>query len=184
MASEEFTFPIISNDTSPATIDSPPLWHLSPASSPEPYFHHRKEENKFLCIQRKSCSDIPNPNSNQDEEEDQEEEEKDEKMDVLWEDFNEELYKAKSTNLEEFSHDMVEMGCVQALKLSSSSSSKANGVIFSSSSSTSKNGNGNKAGNMLVFMKVLKKLFLLQHHHQQQQHHHRSIKVRDVKWKT
>lgn len=123
---DEFTFPVIT-DSHSCSIDSPPLWRLSPA----------KDSN---------------------------EEDKEEKMDVLWEDFNEELSGSSSSSSSSSSsrlkpgkrsgsgRDMAEMGCAQALKLSKNPGT-AN-AIFSS----------RKPG-FVVFIKVLKKLFLLHHSH-------------------
>ncbi|KAL2990490.1 hypothetical protein AAZX31_11G205200, partial [Glycine max] len=61
---EEFNFPRIS-DTCAHNIGSPPLWNLSPVTSPNPYYQGNKigeNENR---------------------------------MNMLWEDFNEELYSTK-----------------------------------------------------------------------------------------
>ncbi|KAH7568180.1 hypothetical protein JRO89_XS07G0253400 [Xanthoceras sorbifolium] len=93
MENEEFTFPIISggDNTCPSSIDSPPLWRLSPAASPVPRLREARGENK----------------SDDDDDDDDEEEEK---MDVLWEDFNEELegYNKKSNTSARDDHHMVE----------------------------------------------------------------------------
>ncbi|KAJ0087338.1 hypothetical protein Patl1_07834 [Pistacia atlantica] len=91
------------------------------------------------------------------------EDDEEEKMDVLWEDFNEDLLgssasssssstsRLKSGKRSASGGDMVEMGCVQALKLPRNPG--AANAIFSS----------RKPG-FVVFIKVLKKLFLLHHH--------------------
>ncbi|KAL5170531.1 hypothetical protein HKD37_11G032220 [Glycine soja] len=71
---EEFNFPRIS-DTCAHNIGSPPLWNLSPVTSPNPYYQGNKigkNENR---------------------------------MNMLWEDFNEELYSTKGAlRLEEGYH--------------------------------------------------------------------------------
>lgn len=53
----EFSFPIIT-ETHPSSIDSPPLWHLSPAASPNHHSSCNKLSNEEYCKQRKSCSNI------------------------------------------------------------------------------------------------------------------------------
>ncbi|KAH1226168.1 hypothetical protein GmHk_11G032898 [Glycine max] len=66
---EEFNFPRIS-DTCAHNIGSPPLWNLSPVTSPNPYYQGNKigeNENR---------------------------------MNMLWEDFNEELYSTKGEVVE------------------------------------------------------------------------------------
>ncbi|KAL5846011.1 hypothetical protein ACOSQ3_009535 [Xanthoceras sorbifolium] len=169
MENEEFTFPIISggDNTCPSSIDSPPLWRLSPAASPVPRLREARGENK----------------SDDDDDDDDEEEEK---MDVLWEDFNEELegYNKKSNTSARDDHHMVELGCVPALKFPSKTNNNnnknnnINGAIFSSSTTK----NNNKPG-VVVFIKVLKRFFLLHHHqHQHHHHHHRHKAVKNRIW--
>lgn len=150
----EFSFPIIT-ETHPSSIDSPPLWHLSPAASPNHYSSCSKLSNEEYYKQRKSCSNIDNDlHKTEDGQEEN-------KMDILWEDhFNEEVSKLEANKNSGGNH-MVELGCVQALKLSKN----GNGAMFRAA----------KKPSIVVFIKALKKLFLLNnnsHHH----HHPRSVK--------
>ncbi|XWS21899.1 hypothetical protein CRYUN_Cryun30bG0095400 [Craigia yunnanensis] len=157
MATEEFSFPT-TTDLCPCGIDSPPLWLLSPAASPD----------VFLDRKAKECSTREEEKEDGDKEEDcfpdrsdkQQErsfpyiekgsklsnkvvaEDEEEKMDLLWEDFNKELPRSRSSRS---SGDMIELGRAQALKLS-----KSNTAMFSP-----------RRPGMLVFMRVLRKLFLL-----------------------
>lgn len=157
MATEDFSFPVIVNDF-PCPIDSPPLWHLSPAASPnscqeEPAATRgkgNKEEDEEDCfasettrnIQRKSFSCVHG------KEDDHEEE----KMDMLWEDFNEELARASNARTSaSSSRDRVELGCVKGLI-----TSKNNGAGALSTK---------KPGMVVIVKLVLKKLFLLQSSH-------------------
>ncbi|XWS24833.1 hypothetical protein CRYUN_Cryun27aG0018900 [Craigia yunnanensis] len=169
MATEEFSFPT-TTDLYPCGIHSPPLWRLSPAASPD----------VFLDRKAKECSTRDEKGEDGDEEEDcfpdrpdkhQERksfsyvekgsklskkvvaEDEEEKMDLLWDDFNEELPRSRSSRSSE---DMVELGCAQALKLSKSSA-----AMFSP-----------RRPGMLVFLRVLRKLFLL--HNSQRSVKHRT----------
>ncbi|KAK8600797.1 hypothetical protein V6N13_059469 [Hibiscus sabdariffa] len=72
---EEFSFPT-TTELYPCGIESPPLWHRSPAASP-----HRKAKGKQEEDDKRS-----KPSDKAGGEDDEEE-----KMDMLWEDFNEEL---------------------------------------------------------------------------------------------
>ncbi|KAF5725625.1 hypothetical protein HS088_TW23G00351 [Tripterygium wilfordii] len=130
--SEDFTFPTFTAD-----VDSPPLWRLSPAASPSrPASNEQSMENK---IGRSH-------NGEEDEEE---------KMDMLWEDFNEELLSNRRQSDERLLDpaEMVEMGCFQALKMSQRDS-----ALFS------------RRPGLVEIIKVLKKLFLL---HNNYSHQHR-----------
>ncbi|KAJ7969707.1 Glutamate-1-semialdehyde 2,1-aminomutase 1 [Quillaja saponaria] len=153
MAAEEFSFPAI-GDSYPCSIDSPPLWHLSPAASHNPYHcetekNDSKGEGKEVgedCFsqqlitynQRHSLSCVENGPKRlaEDDEED--------KMDLLWEDFNEEL-NSTTGSATSSSREMVEVGCVQTLTMSKTSGA----------------GLSKRKPGMVVILKVLKKLFLL-----------------------
>ncbi|XP_040998160.1 uncharacterized protein LOC121244204 [Juglans microcarpa x Juglans regia] len=172
---QDFSFPII-GDNFPCSIDSPPLWHLSPAASANSC--HEEEEEANSCHEEEEEEEeeedcfAPKPIQNSQrrsfsyvkgggklmngEKEDDDEEEK---MDMLWEDFNEELMcritscSSRSNAYASSSRDnnnMVELGCVKAM----AATPKNPGTALST----------RKPG-MLVMMKVLKKLFLLQNSH-------------------
>ncbi|KAL9449460.1 hypothetical protein AB3S75_011399 [Citrus x aurantiifolia] len=152
----EFSFPIIT-ETHPSSIDSPPLWHLSPAASPNHNSSYNKLSNEEYCKQRKSCSNIDTYHYKT--EGDQEEN----KMDILWEDyFNEEVSTMEAIKSSGGDHS-VELGRVRALKLCKN----WNGAIFSAA----------KKPSIVVFMKVLKKLFLLNNN----SHHRRPRSVKNNK---
>ncbi|XWS15410.1 hypothetical protein CRYUN_Cryun35bG0095000 [Craigia yunnanensis] len=158
---EEFSFPT-TTDLYPCGIDSPPLWRLSPAASPDVFLDRKakecstremeeeeeeKEGEKEDCFpdrpdkhqEIKSFSNLEKGSKMSKKVVDEDEEEM---MDLLWEDFNEELLRSRSSSS---SGDMVELGCAQALKLS-----KNNAAMLSP-----------RRPGMLVFMSVLRKLFLL-----------------------
>nr|XP_027093645.1 uncharacterized protein LOC113714047 [Coffea arabica] len=174
MATEEdFSFPT-TTDTPPRFIESPRLWRTTSLVSPShetPKGEDDAEGFKFLCyctsndkksksaFQRKSFSHIEcgmktrrhedgNFGSDHEDEDDQKE-----KMDMLWEDFNEEFSrnsKSSPSSMADSDHQhmsmmkMLNFGCVQPpLKLS----------------------RPNKKPSILEFMKVLKKRFLLQNSH-------------------
>ena len=141
---EEFSFPTTTL-LYPCGIDSPPLWRLSPAvfldrkakecSTRE--VEEEEEGDKEDCFpdrpdkhqERKMSKKVVN-------------EDEEEKMDLLWEDFNEELPRSRSSSSSGY---MVELRSAQALKLS-----KNNAAMFSP-----------RRPSMLVFMRVLRKLSLL-----------------------
>ncbi|KAE9621107.1 hypothetical protein Lalb_Chr01g0010021 [Lupinus albus] len=90
MESEDFSFPRINDTSSAYNIDSPPLWNLSPSSSPNPY--HAKQNDSLghkLIVrgQKKSfsCIDIGRKIIGLDDNVHED------KMDLLWEDFNDQL---------------------------------------------------------------------------------------------
>ncbi|GLU16404.1 hypothetical protein SLE2022_328390 [Rubroshorea leprosula] len=176
-ATEEFSFPAIT-DSYPCGIDSPPLWHLSPAASPDAFRdkfskegeERVKEEDDHERFEkeekhRKSCSYVEKGSKvsrrlgyTEDGEE---------KMDLLWEDFNEELSRSCSSRMGSSgcssrmgssgcSSDVVELNCVQSLKLS-----KTNGGMFSP-----------KKPSIVVFFKSFRKLFLLHSSHHRLAKHH------------
>ena len=166
MATEDFSFPTIGDKFS-CGIDSPPLWNLSPIASPnsrheEPPKGSAKEEGNDLkdekdyCLwpkpieyirQRKSFSHVETGGKLviKDGKEDSDHEEQ--KMDMLWENFNEELSKNSSSRSNTSSR--MQFGCVKALK-----TSKINSATLSA-----------KKPGMVVILKVLRKLFLLQNSH-------------------
>ncbi|KAK8684146.1 hypothetical protein V6N13_040177 [Hibiscus sabdariffa] len=123
---EEFSFPTTA-DLYPCGIESPPLWHRSPAESP-----HRKAKGKQEEDDKGS-----KPSDKAGAEGDEEE-----KMDMLWEDFNEELGGGSRGRSSE-----------EGMKLSKPSGS---GGMFCPSP--------RRAG-VLVFIRVLRKLFLLHNSH-------------------
>ncbi|GLU06776.1 hypothetical protein SLE2022_237740 [Rubroshorea leprosula] len=157
MTTEDFSFPTIT-DSYPYSIDSPPLWHLSPAASPD-VVHYKsmrerergeKEDDDRDCFvteekQRKSCSYIEKGSKMSRRVGNAED--GTEKMDLLWENFNEELSRSCSSRMDY--GDMMGLGCVQALKLS-----KTSGGMFSS-----------KKPSVVVLFKSFRKLFLLHRSH-------------------
>lgn len=164
---EEFSFPT-STDLYPYSIDSPPLWRLSPAASPDVFLHSKgkqQEEDCFPGSQRADEDDHEERKSNSQEDHNGWKlsdkgvaEDEEEKMDILWEDFNEEEL-PRSGSSSRCSEDMVATGCGggHSLKLS-----KTNVDMFSPSP--------RRAG-MLVFMRVLRKLFLLHNSHRPSNSH-------------
>uniref|UniRef100_I1JD79 Uncharacterized protein n=1 Tax=Glycine max TaxID=3847 RepID=I1JD79_SOYBN len=146
MDTEEFSFPRIS-DTCAHNIDSPPLWNLSPAASPNPYYQGNKRvENecfgaKLVAAEahRKSFSYVENRKKRFGLEEDEN------RMDMLWEDFNEELYSTTGSATSS-SREVVELRYAPALTVAKTNNS---------SLLPTKN---NKPG-MVVIVKVMKKLF-------------------------
>ncbi|XVF29980.1 hypothetical protein REPUB_Repub16aG0018000 [Reevesia pubescens] len=162
---EEFSFPT-TTDLYPCGIDSPPLWRLSPAASPDVFLDRKakdcsttEEEEEEVCFpgrpdeheERKSFSYVEKGSKLSKKVVGEDEEEK---MDLLWEDFNEELPRSRSSSSS--GDHMVELGCGQALKLS-----KNNAPMFSP-----------RRTSMLVFMKALRRLFLL--HNSQRSVNHRT----------
>lgn len=144
MDTEEFSFPRIS-DTCSHNIDSPPLWNLSPAASPNPYQGSRRGENdcfgaKLVAeVHRKSFSYVENRRGKNGFEEEED------KMDLLWEDFNEQLYSTTTGSATSSSREVVEFRCAQELTVAKTCH---NGLLPSK----------NKPA-MVVIVKVIKKLF-------------------------
>ncbi|KAA8546326.1 hypothetical protein F0562_002935 [Nyssa sinensis] len=148
MATEDFSFPKISQ-TPPCFIESPPLWRASNSTLPRHEETERggdlKGEDDFSTTkysQRKSFSCIEGSMKTATEDEE-------EKMDMLWEDLNEELSKSCGSRPDSGVSPgiVVEFGRMQkALKLS-------------------KTGISGKRSSVVVFMKVLKNLFLLHKSH-------------------
>lgn len=147
METEDFSFPRI-NDTCAHNIDSPPLWNLSPAASPNPYQGNKREENDCFGekligqAQRKSfsCVEIGRRRFGLDDDDDDQED----KMDLLWEDFNEEL-SSTTGSATSSSREVVELRCDPHLTVAKTN----NGKLVPTK---------NKHG-MVVIVKVLKKLF-------------------------
>ncbi|OMO97191.1 hypothetical protein CCACVL1_04633 [Corchorus capsularis] len=152
MATEDFSFPTTA-DLFPCGIDSPPLWRLSPAASPDVFLDRKskqeEEEECFLDIvadkdhdqERKSFSYIEK--SKKVVVDSELEEDAEEKMDILWEDFNEELARSGSSK--------------EALKLSKTNAASA---MFAP----------RRPAGMLVFMRGFRKLFLLHNSHRSVNH--------------
>ncbi|XP_057793439.1 uncharacterized protein LOC131010062 [Salvia miltiorrhiza] len=128
----DFSFPAAA-DSSP---DSPPLWRRS-ATAPR----REVEEEGFTLPSFQAfrfSRSVKERKCNEDGEE---------KMDMLWEDLNEDRF-AKSAQNSDVSSPRreVQMSCVRGLRLS-----RANGHIISHGKKTS----------ILVFIKALKKVFLM-----------------------
>ncbi|TKY46147.1 hypothetical protein E2542_SST28183 [Spatholobus suberectus] len=144
MDTEEFSFPRIS-DTCAHNIDSPPLWNLSPAASPNPYQGNKGGANKCFGAKivaearRKSFSNVENVRKRIGLEEGED------RMDLLWEDFNEELYSTTTGSATSSSREVVEFRCAPALTVAKTN----NGALLPTK---------NKPG-MVVIVKVMKKLF-------------------------
>ncbi|KAL9382493.1 hypothetical protein Peur_025528 [Populus x canadensis] len=176
MATEDFTFPIFTDPVS-CSIDSPPLWCLSPAASPDPYHEETSKESSTEGEERdqvfkNSFPTEPIKHLTQGKSFSRKEElgsaaselvrrngslnDKEEKMDMLWEDFNTEETLTRSHSSSRLDSEAVHMGCVKALRLS-----KPNGTAIISA---------RKPG-LVVFMKELKSLFLIHNSHRSVKHH-------------
>ncbi|CAA3020679.1 Hypothetical predicted protein [Olea europaea subsp. europaea] len=139
---EDFSFPATAADSPPRFIYSPPLW--CPVSVPPPHVKPErlvdKEESKETCNknQRKNCS--TGMKIERREEEDDVDDELEEKMDMLWEDFNEEFSRKLVADFGMSSSDRdVQILSVKTLKLS-----KPNGNLLSG-----------KKLSILLLMKIL-----------------------------
>ncbi|KAH6765198.1 hypothetical protein C2S52_014251 [Perilla frutescens var. hirtella] len=138
---EDFTFP---TDSPPRFFDSPPLWRRSSSAAAKgkevgdggifnpPYF----QEMRGGSAKVRSCTSLHD-----------EDDEEQEKMDLLWENLNDDQCgkTAQNSDISSPRRD-VQISCVKALKLS-----KASGRHMISGKKTS----------ILVFIKVLKKVFLM-----------------------
>uniref|UniRef100_A0A6N2M8T6 Uncharacterized protein n=1 Tax=Salix viminalis TaxID=40686 RepID=A0A6N2M8T6_SALVM len=171
MATEDFTFPVLTDPVS-CIIDSPPLWCLSPAACPGPFHEEPSEETSTdgeesdqeeVC---KNRSPVPDPSLSGTEElgaaatkvvvrRNGGRNDKEEEMDMLWEDFNTEETLTRNHGSSRLDSETTHTGCVRALKLS-----KPNGTSIISP---------RKPG-MVVFMKVLKRLFLIHNFHRSAKH--------------
>ncbi|MED6132539.1 hypothetical protein PIB30_019865 [Stylosanthes scabra] len=163
MDTDEFSFPRIS-DTHAHTIDSPPLWNLSPAASPNPYQRNKGEEDEgdffgaklISQVQRKSFSSVENRRQQRTLLDDEEEE----KMDLLWEDFNEELMYSSTTtgsSATSSSREVVEFRCATP----TSSRFSNNGALVPASKNMNR-------PSMVVIVKVLKKIFSVNNYQKKQ----------------
>ncbi|KAL3503988.1 hypothetical protein ACH5RR_033829 [Cinchona calisaya] len=148
------TTSLVSAPESPITREDPQDFNfLYYASNKKPakskYLHQRKSFSHVECGMIKTRDeDGYNHGIDGDDDDDQED-----KMDMLWEDFNEEFSRnskssSRADNSDHHLHrvssgKMLNIGCVQALKLSRS----------------------NKKPSIVEFMKVLKKMFLIQNSH-------------------
>ncbi|XP_027348634.1 uncharacterized protein LOC113860166 [Abrus precatorius] len=147
MDTEEFSFPRIT-DTCAHNIDSPPLWNLSPAASPNPYQEKKGEESECMGAKlaaearRKSFSYVENCRKRIGLCNDYEEEL--DRMDLLWEDFNEEL-STTTGSATSSSREVVEFRCAPPLTVAKTN----NSALIPTK---------NKPG-MVVIVKVMKKLF-------------------------
>ncbi|XP_010535155.1 PREDICTED: uncharacterized protein LOC104810516 [Tarenaya hassleriana] len=134
-SSEEFSFPVLaSDDTHPSCIDSPQLWKRSPPDAFLPDDYDR------LLTRIPSNDDVQSRWSEGDEE----------KMDMLWQDLNDDLTRSRSLRIESdkkssCSAAAVTVGCGigRSMKVSKKTTTER------------------KKPNVLVFMRVLKKLLLL-----------------------
>ncbi|GMN60614.1 hypothetical protein TIFTF001_029718 [Ficus carica] len=170
MTTEDFSFPTENFPSS--KIDSPPLWHSSPVSSgvnSHQELTSKDDEKRSIRIGKKpanfnqrrslSCVDHGRKMAKRPGEKegitDQEE-----KMDLLWEDFNEELNLGSRVDSDKCSgdHQMADFGCVKGLKLS-------------------RTRNNNKPS-MIIVLKMLKKLFLLENISPTNNHHHYHSKLK------
>ncbi|XP_010256350.1 PREDICTED: uncharacterized protein LOC104596769 [Nelumbo nucifera] len=175
MATDDFSFPTIAEPV-PRFMGSPSLWKASSRVLPEPCLGDsgggggdREEAEDCTGLKqdehcrRKSFSSIESVVRRADAGYLSEDDE--ERMDMLWEDFNDELKRISSmgkteakSRLSKFAGssesdsdaqgEMVEMYCVQAPKMS-----KTSNAILSS-----------RRSSLLVLMKVFRKMFLLHNH--------------------
>ncbi|KAK9943447.1 hypothetical protein M0R45_009054 [Rubus argutus] len=167
---DEFSFPTVDkirSSSNSTTIDSPPLWRLSPAATSTDDDDDDDEEDHSAITtpvenynQRKSFSGNESGLRIMGADDDQitintTTTEEEEKMDMLWEDFNEELYPIRSTSTSDFNNyvsgEMLQLGCVGlgAFNLPKSTITTKPGVV--------------------VIVKVLKRLFFLHNSHHRSQ---------------
>ncbi|KAL4285637.1 hypothetical protein HN51_053149 [Arachis hypogaea] len=167
MDTDEFSFPRIS-DTHAHAIDSPPLWNLSPAASPNPYQRNKGEEDcdffgaKLISqVQRKSFSSVETRIQQRTLLDDDEEEEK---MDLLWEDFNEELMCSSTTgsSATSSSREVVEFRCATpaSSRFANNNNNNNNGALVPAAKNINR-------PSMVVIVKVLKKLFSVNNYQKQ-----------------
>ncbi|PON58449.1 hypothetical protein PanWU01x14_166610 [Parasponia andersonii] len=174
MITEDFSFP---TGNFPSCIESPPLWHSSPAASSTdsdhqeetPKLEEEEEEeeevvvsgaSEFSCIENGQKMVKRDGKEKQDEDEDDEDDDEGEKMDLLWENFNEEG-QSSSSRADSDNFERVKGGCVhQALKLSRTRNKPA----------------------MVMVLKILRKLFLLHNSHHHHHHHQNKLKSSSRSW--
>ncbi|XP_075512115.1 uncharacterized protein LOC142547629 [Primulina tabacum] len=149
-AEDDFTFPANAK-SQPHFIGSPPLWRHLAASRQNSELLYKgeqeeedQEKSSISLIQEFKASSAGNTFINDDDEE---------KMDMLWEDLNEEFPRNSgkfSQNTDVSSPERsVQISCIKAMKLS-----KANGPMIS-----------RKKSNILVFIKIVKKAFAIHNSH-------------------
>ncbi|XP_062020256.1 uncharacterized protein LOC133736682 [Rosa rugosa] len=149
MATDDFSFPTVHKSSSTSNIHFPPLWRPSPAAA------CTGDEEDHAALITSPVENIEGVDDDQiivsSDVRDQEE-----KMDMLWEDFNEELYPVRSTSDYSYaSGEMLQLGCVGlgAFNLSKSNAARNSSTITNPG--------------VVVIVKLLKKLFFLHnsHHH-------------------
>ncbi|XP_050945546.1 uncharacterized protein LOC103500054 [Cucumis melo] len=161
---DDFSFPTALEPFNRCGVDSPPLWRLSPSASPISYRQQISCDRNF----RDTASDgeISNrfPSASfqrrrrflsdaavNGEEEEEEEEAVAEKMDVLWENFNEELSRSRRSRLMKTA-ELEENEIVKARqRMAELNLPETSGAMAT----------GRKATGKTAFVKVLKKLFLM-----------------------
>ncbi|WCJ44134.1 hypothetical protein M5689_024822 [Euphorbia peplus] len=186
MATEDFSFPTFTDALSSA-VDSPPLWSLSPAVSPDsshstktssrnqqeeeckpdnffPSGNDSKRRKSFSWIERSSSSSAARGHKKGCKED------QDNKMDMLWEDFNDDLiissFKKRTSSDDSFINYMG--SCVHLKSSSAAASTAANNNLR-----LSKNGklqqhrmnNKSRSSGFVMFIKVLKKLIVFNKSH-------------------
>ncbi|XP_011659753.1 uncharacterized protein LOC105436259 [Cucumis sativus] len=159
---EDFSFPTALEPFNRCGIDSPPLWHLSPSASPISYpqqtscdwnFRDTASDgeisNRFpsasLQRRRRFLSDAA---VNCEEEE---EAEAAEKMDVLWENFNEELSRSRRSRLMKTAETEENETVKARRRMAEFNLSETSGAMATRRKTMGKT----------AFVKVLKKLFLM-----------------------
>ncbi|XP_023536234.1 uncharacterized protein LOC111797464 [Cucurbita pepo subsp. pepo] len=159
---DDFSFPTALEPFNRCGIDSPPLWRLSPTASPISYrqktasnrsFRDDQKSDRFASV-RFSASLQRRRRFSSDAAMDGEEEEEEvaaEKMDVLWENFNEELSRSGRSRLMKTA-EMEEIEIVKARRrMAELNLSETSGAVVTRRKATGKT----------AFVKALKKLFLL-----------------------
>lgn len=164
---DDFSFPTAIDAFSRCGIDSPPLWRLSPAASPISYRQKTASDRNFrdttgdaektdqfasvrftasLQRRRRFSSDAAADGG--------EDEAAAEKMDVLWENFNEELSRSRRSKLKKSAEmeSMEEIGIVKTRRrMAELNLSETSGAVATTRKATGKT----------AIVKVLKKLFLM-----------------------
>ncbi|XP_038899254.1 uncharacterized protein LOC120086596 [Benincasa hispida] len=160
---DDFSFPTALEPLSRCGIDSPPLWRLSPATSPISYRQQTSCDWNF----RDTAADGGNSDrfpsgrftaslqrrrfSSDAEEEEETAAAAAEKMDVLWENFNEELSRSRRSRLMKTA-EMEEIEIVKTRRrMTELNLSETSGTVTTTRKATGKT----------AFVKVLKKLFLI-----------------------
>ncbi|XP_043712962.1 uncharacterized protein LOC122661582 [Telopea speciosissima] len=153
MVSDDFSFPTIT-DPIPCFVGSPPLWNVSYEVFSGSSYGNRGDRSDEELQRRKSFPMAERDMKLEDEE----------RMDMLWENFNDELLPSLDKNKEErrfqkggkldsgLAGDKAELYCVKTWKMSKPSNSTT--AMLSP-----------KKPSLLTLMKVMKKLFLLHNSH-------------------